>query len=78
MATKISKWRPKRNIDKPSGYTNAQRAEHGEKAMVGYAVTDDSSDFRDLLTDLMHYAQREKVDFDAELAMARNLYEEER
>lgn len=41
-------------------------------------VEDDEADFRDLLTDLMHYAKARGINFQDELSTASDHFEEER
>jgi hypothetical protein len=57
----------------------AERATKAAVALKEYVGIQDSdeADFRDLLTDLMHYASQHKLNFDAELAMARGNFDAE-
>jgi len=61
--------------------TNEERAARIEptlaayrKAQNGQDFPPDEADIRDLLTDIMHYCDQEKIDFIEELEIARNNY----
>lgn len=86
MKTKQHKFRPQWDCDE-NGQTNADRAERGAKALLTYnevarvCETDDPFEayhIQDLLCDLMHLCDREKVDFHETLGYADACYEEER
>lgn len=63
-----------------TGRTNGQRAVAAERALDGWRKGDqkDEADLQDLLSDLMHLAHRERVDFDAALERAKFNFEEEK
>lgn len=72
----------KQMTDEP---TNEERAERIDTVMQAYCLTldgrdfeGDEDDFRDLLTDLMHFCERMEIDFDENLRVARGNYEHER
>ena len=77
------KFRPRRNIDKPSGFTNAERAERAERlareggGILESNVTEDYIAY-DLISDLLHLADREGWDPDELLASARANWMDER
>lgn len=61
--------------------TNADRAERAARTMAAYAVIlgdgngqPDESTLRDLLADLMHYADRERLDWGQEVRSAVDNY----
>lgn len=77
-------FRPERDVD-DTGTTNAERAERAEAVMVEYddvrrlGVAEDHQDaLTDILADLMHYADREGLDFAAALRIAADHHEAER
>lgn len=64
------------------GPNNEQRAEWGADALAGYATNrkgdgDPQTDLQDLLGDLMHYADFNKLDFHRALRMGQDTYKEE-
>jgi hypothetical protein len=74
MSKKI-KFRPPRNIDAPSGFTNGQRAARAQETLEFHFRNDGQLDpetnLTDLLSDLMHLCHREGTNFEAQLANAR-------
>ena len=54
--------------------TNNERATRIDAVLEAYARIPDEADLRDLLADIMHYCDREKIDFDAELSQATDNY----
>jgi hypothetical protein len=75
-----TKFHPNMDID-GSDHTNGDRADRGFAAVMAYIEhTGDQPDechFRDLLNDLMHLADREGIDFDESMRVARSSYEQE-
>ena len=59
----------------PSDRTNAQKADSAECTLYAY---DNDGMLCDLLADLMHYCDREDMDFDHELAKARMHHDAEK
>lgn len=87
IKNKTFKFRPNRACDGPGAPINDERADWAEIAVVAFAaeiftapkeqsVHDES--VQDLLTDMMHLCDREKIDFSECLRMAAVNYEEER
>ncbi|WP_231934368.1 hypothetical protein [Geobacter sp. DSM 9736] len=65
--------------------TNEERAGRIDTVMQAYCLTlegcdfdGDEDDVKDLLTDLMHFCERMEIDFEDNLRVARNNYENER
>lgn len=79
----MTTFKPNRDID-GNGNTNAVRAGRAEVAVKAYATTagyrdeNDESCPQDMLCDLMHYCDREKIDFSKLQADAHSCYIEER
>lgn len=65
------------------GITNGDRAERAERAVIEWLGTDGKDDtyrthIQDLLCDLMHLCDRDRLDFNSILDMARRCQEDER
>lgn len=67
---------------KTGGISNAERANRASAALASFRNyrndIEDECELRDLLADLMHYCDQEKVDFWRELRAAQDNYNEER
>jgi hypothetical protein len=73
-------WNPDRNVEAGtrSGMTNARRAERVEMALRTYPDEDLDINAQDLLADLMHLCDRDEIDFNELLLIARSRHDEER
>ena len=87
IKNKTFKFRPKRACDGPGSPTNDERADWAEIGIIEYARRAfDACDERnvraysvgDFLCNLMHFCDREKIDFSGCLKAATGSYEEER
>jgi hypothetical protein len=74
---------PSRHLTKEP--TNEERAGRIDKVMQAYCLAlegwyfyGDEDDIKDLFTDLMHFCERMKIDFEGNLRVARDNYEHER
>lgn len=85
--TKPFKFRPRYNVDGcgPGYPTNGKRAKWAEEALLvyrkgkGYETDDDPSDpIADLIGDLLHLCDREKIDAEYTLERARGMWFDER
>lgn len=70
----LRKHRPRKQVDGVASPTNAKRAERAYRTLIAYEgrrrVEMAPELVRDLISDLMHLCDREKIDFDNELGMA--------
>ena len=63
----------------PTNEDRAARIDYVVDAYVAHVDgTRDEADIRYILTDIMHYCDREGIDFDAELSSATDNYSEEK
>ncbi len=71
-------FRPDHALDS-HGPTNGDRAKKAEYALTAHRGIDqpDEADLQDLLTNLMHLAHRDNLDFETYLDGARRCFEEE-
>lgn len=78
------KFRPRKSIDGPGGATNGTRAEWAEEALAvfredKYPERDDhEAPIMDLISDLLHLADREGLDGEALLEAGRGMWQDER
>ena len=80
--TKLYKFKPNRDID-GNGNTNGTRAERAMRAVTSYIGEDRPDEtpethIQDMLCDLHHLCDREKIDISELIRVVRATYEDER